>query len=89
VPLTVPNCPLTRLRGIVCPEGFKSEKRRNTVSKLPPVPPDNLSHAGPGETARTHTADRNHAQGAVNPDQRGQQANTKINTTHQGYQQDR
>jgi methylphosphotriester-DNA--protein-cysteine methyltransferase len=24
-----------------------------------------------------------------NPDKRGQTANTKINTTHQGYQQDR
>ena len=59
------------------------------MSKLPPVPHDNLSHAGPGETVRDHTADRNHAHGAVNPDQRGQQANTRINTTHQGYQQDR
>ena len=59
------------------------------MSKLPPVPHDNLSHAGPGETVRDHTADRNHSQGEINPNQRGQQANTRINTTHQGYQQDR
>jgi hypothetical protein len=70
-------------------EGFKSEKRRNTVSKLPPVPRDNLSHAGPGETVRNHTADPNRPHDQVNPDKRGHQANSKINTTHQGYQQDR
>ena len=46
------------------------------MSKLPPVPHDNLSHAGPGETVRDHTADRNHAHGAVNPDLVLEQANT-------------
>lgn len=29
------------------------------------------------------------ASGGENPDKKGQQGNTKINTTHQGYQQDR
>lgn len=57
---------------------------------LPPIPPANQSHNGPGgETktnpkagSETHQADKNY-------DQQGQQGNSKVNTTHQGYQQDR
>jgi hypothetical protein len=58
------------------------------ASKMPPVPPGNRSPKGTG------------ADPAVNPDttrkdnvqnlaEQGQQGNTKQNTTHQGYQQDR
>lgn len=60
------------------------------MSKPPPVPPDNQSHKGPGDpkSGNAHQAHsgKDHA---GNPDQQGQQANTKQNTTHQGYQQDR
>jgi len=57
---------------------------------MPPVPKQNRSTAGPGEPANMHAA-KGHAQGGVNntPDKTGHQANTKINTTHQGLQQDR
>lgn len=62
------------------------------MSKHPPIPPANRSPMGPGEP--------DHAKQAANPAQRaerhnadpankGQQANTRINTTHQGHQQDR
>ena len=57
-------------------------------SKLPPVPAGNRSDKGPGDHTRM-------GQGSVaetsakNPDKVGQQGNSKVNTTHQGYQQDR
>lgn len=59
-------------------------------SKLPPVPEDNRSHKGAGEPATAHPSEG----GAVDPggknfDKQGQQGNTKVNTTNQGYQQDR
>ncbi|KAA9383255.1 hypothetical protein [Neorhizobium galegae] len=58
-------------------------------SRLPPTPPQNLSHKGSGE--QTHAADikRGKPQAANDPGKQGQQGNTKVNTTHQGYQQDR
>jgi len=59
---------------------------------LPPIPPDNRSRKGPGDTvpldpqsgdkAAVHGGQRNLAQ-------QGRQGNSKQNTTHQGYQQDR
>ncbi len=56
---------------------------------LPPVPPANQSHKGPGsadklnpDTAGKKSAERNY-------DEQGRQGNSKINTTHPGYQQDR
>lgn len=59
-------------------------------SRLPPVPDDNRSHKGPGEPA---TNDPSHIRSKDlaerNFDKQGQQGNTKINTTHQGFQQDR
>ncbi len=72
-------------------------------SKLPPVPPENRSDKGPAFTgpASTGPASAGLAEAAEartdgparerarNPDQQGQTANTKQNTTHQGYQQDR
>lgn len=59
-------------------------------SKLPPVPGDNRSPKGPGEQAQaglTEAATTNPK--TKNFDKQGQQGNSKINTTHQGYQQDR
>ena len=62
------------------------------MSKHPPIPPANRSPMGPGRAGprqaggeprpagRAHNAD---------PANKGQQANTRINLTHQGHQQDR
>lgn len=59
-------------------------------SKLPPVPEDNRSHKGSGESA---AADVSQSRASDlrerNFDKQGQQGNAKVNTTHQGYQQDR
>ncbi|MDB5657842.1 MAG: hypothetical protein JWS10_457 [Cypionkella sp.] len=57
-------------------------------SKTPPIPPANRSDKGPGGpkhgSVGKATADKQ-----TDPDKQGQQANTKINTTNQGLQQDR
>ena len=57
-------------------------------SRLPPTPDENLSHKGAGEQAHS---DLRHveAKSVGDPAKQGQQGNTKVNTTHQGYQQDR
>lgn len=59
------------------------------MSKMPPIPPASRSPAGSGDKSKANTADPNIAHDGVDPDHRGQQANTRINTTHQGHQQDR
>ncbi len=59
------------------------------ASHLPPIPEANRSHAGPGQSARAADADRNHADMSVKPGQKGQSANTKINTTPHLSVQDR
>lgn len=61
-------------------------------SRLPPTPDDNLSHKGAGEQAHSDLRpDLRHveAKSVGDPAKQGQQGNTKVNTTHQGYQQDR
>lgn len=60
-------------------------------SKPPPVPPASRSDKGPGEGPDDHAAEVGEGGPAVppNPDKQGQTANTKVNTTHQGMQQDR
>jgi len=71
-------------------------------SKMPPVPPANLSPKGPATDGTRLDVSADPAPGApvrgepgrvagqkANPDKIGQAANTKINTTHQGDQQDR
>ncbi|HET8726957.1 MAG TPA: hypothetical protein VFO41_05545 [Alphaproteobacteria bacterium] len=59
-------------------------------NRTPPVPPASRSDKGPGDTGdpqdRT-TDDRTMAN--TNPDKIGHQGNSKVNTTNQGYQQDR
>ena len=60
------------------------------MSKEPPIPPANRSDKGPGEPAHHgdgHSAKPNER--PANTASQGQQGNTKINTTHQGLQQDR
>jgi hypothetical protein len=67
-----------------------------TMSKLPPVPEHQRSHKGAGsdpilETDNEIKQDPG-APGGAHPRnliQQGQQGNTRQNTTHQGYQQDR
>ncbi|MDX3924955.1 MAG: hypothetical protein QHC90_03980 [Shinella sp.] len=58
------------------------------TSRPPPVPPANRSSKGSGEQSAPRS-DEARADTSPNPDKKGQQGNTKINTTHQGYQQDR
>lgn len=56
------------------------------MTKRPPVPKENRSPKGTGD-ARPKEAGRKAMQpGRGDPDQQGQQANTKQNTTHQGLQ---
>jgi hypothetical protein len=60
------------------------------MNRIPPIPPSNRSNKGPGEPdhrKQDGTSDQKSQKG--NPESRGDQGNTKINTTHQGYQQDR
>jgi len=60
------------------------------MTKPPPVPHDNQSHKGPGDpkSGNPHQAQtgKKHIE---KPDQQAHQGNTRQNTTHQGYQQDR
>jgi hypothetical protein len=57
---------------------------------LPPIPPANRSPKGPGDNSKTPTDAGSETKPVErNYDQQGRQGNSKINTTHQGYQQDR
>uniref|UniRef100_UPI0031014380 hypothetical protein n=1 Tax=Neorhizobium sp. EC2-8 TaxID=3129230 RepID=UPI0031014380 len=58
-------------------------------TRLPPTPSENLSHKGSGEQTHRPDIKSGKLQAANDPDKQGQQGNTKVNTTHQGYQQDR
>lgn len=59
-------------------------------AKLPPIPPENLSHKGPGETSHPDTHAEHGAQPHV-PDEskQGQPGNTSINFTPRLKNQDR
>ncbi|MEL4378454.1 hypothetical protein [Brucella cytisi] len=59
------------------------------TAKKPPVPKANRSDKGPGEDGSPSVEKAERPQSKLNADKQGQQANTKINTTHQGLQQDR
>ena len=60
------------------------------TSKPPPVPPANQSHKVPGDHKSAKMDQTPHgSQRGQNPDKQGHQANTKVNTTYQGRQQDR
>lgn len=59
---------------------------------LPPVPPANRSPKGTGDKSALDVDTSNttpEQKAARNFDEQGHQGNTKQNTTHQGYQQDR
>jgi hypothetical protein len=57
---------------------------------LPPVPPASRSNKGPGDHEKPQVAGAPSIDSRErNLEQQGRQGNTKVNTTHQGYQQDR
>ncbi|MCZ4089993.1 MULTISPECIES: hypothetical protein [Sinorhizobium] len=58
-------------------------------SRPPPIPPENRSGKGTGEPATNASVESKKPETPSDPEKKGQQGNTKINTTHQGYQQDR
>jgi hypothetical protein len=65
-------------------------RKEQRMSKLPPVPPDNQSHMGTGDTKSGNAHQVQKAHGAAgNADEQGHTGNIKQNTTHQGHQQDR
>jgi hypothetical protein len=58
-------------------------------SHAPPVPPANRSDKGPGSATPAPKATGPKGGEGGNPDKTGQSGNAKVNTTHQGHQQDR
>ncbi|HZT89671.1 MAG TPA: hypothetical protein VFA12_17010 [Stellaceae bacterium] len=61
--------------------------------RMPPVPPAGRSNKGPGAPAGVE-GQSDLARDAADPkhrniDKQGRQGNLKVNTTNQGYQQDR
>ncbi len=57
--------------------------------KTLPIPEENRSQQGPGDNDRLNTEEISAAKEQKVSTQTGRQANIKINTTHQGHQQDR
>jgi len=57
---------------------------------MPPVPPAGRSDKGPGSSPEAEADSGGPNRGVPdNVDQQDRHGNSKINTTHQGYQQDR
>ncbi|WP_455989155.1 hypothetical protein [Methylorubrum extorquens] len=59
------------------------------TSKAPPVPPAQRSDKGTGSVQAAPLSQGHSGSQTQNPDKVGQAGNSKVNTTHQGYQQDR
>jgi hypothetical protein len=59
------------------------------TNRPPPIPPEQRGKAGPKDADVKGASIHDKVEQTDNADKRGQSANTKINTTHQGYQQDR
>ncbi|MFE1600872.1 hypothetical protein [Methylobacterium sp. ID0610] len=59
------------------------------TAKPPPVPPANQSDKGPGSAQGAPTELGKGGSQTKDPDKIGQAGNSKVNTTNQGYQQDR
>ena len=55
----------------------------------PPVPPAQRSDKGTGSAQAAPLSQGKGGSQTKNPDKVGQAGNSKVNTTHQGYQQDR
>lgn len=72
----------------------RTDQEEDTMSKhLPPVPPAGRSTKGPAGGPESASPDDAGARGnrevPANLKEQDRQGNTKQNTTHQGYQQDR
>jgi hypothetical protein len=59
------------------------------ASHLPPVPPEQRSNKGTGESAEAAKKNAPHGAKDVNTAEQDRQGNTHQNTTNTGYQQDR
>jgi hypothetical protein len=59
------------------------------TTKPPPVPPANRSDKGPGSATEAPLSQGKAGSQTKDPDKIGQAGNSKVNTTNQGYQQDR
>ncbi len=57
--------------------------------KTLPIPEENRSHEGSGDNERLNTEEGSPVKEQKVSTRTGRQANIKINTTHQGHQQDR
>ncbi len=69
--------------------GTTDEEDHLMSKRPPPVPPDAGSDKGPGEPPEARDEDPFEPDRSVDPDEKGQSGNLKVNTRHQGYQQDR
>ncbi len=58
------------------------------TNKAPSAPAENRSPKGTGEQKSAPKTEGREVKSS-NPDREGQQGNSKLNTTNQGYQQDR
>lgn len=58
-------------------------------TRPPPVPQENRSDKGVGNHAKPEVGDPHKSFTTKDPDKMGQQGNSKVNTGHQGHQQDR
>ncbi|GEP03385.1 hypothetical protein [Methylobacterium oxalidis] len=59
------------------------------TTKPPPVPPANRSPKGTGSATEAPVSQGQGSSQTKDPDKIGQSGNSKVNTTNQGYQQDR
>jgi hypothetical protein len=59
------------------------------MSKMPPIPPANRSAKGPGDARKVDPDTSQDDERPDNPDQQGERANIKQNTTNQDYKQRR
>jgi hypothetical protein len=88
------RCLETCGRRIAGCESRRKRARERAMSKkgMPPVPPAGRTSKGPGDGDTDHPSDLadNAAEARRrNLEKQGRQGNIKINTTNQGYQQDR
>ena len=69
---------------------FSIPEKEETMAQHLPVPPENRNPHDDDVRARNAGSPKGGAnKEPKDPNKHGQQANTKQNTTHQGYQQDR
>jgi hypothetical protein len=76
-----------RTRTPLSAPGKPALKGAESMSKMPPVPPEQRSNKGPGSDPNVVIEDK--IPGRENFDTQGRHGNIKQNTTNQGYQQDR